>query len=143
MTAHYKPVMWNPTKRRYDAWLIAGLVAWIAADTALAALLEDPAQPHGALDHSIKASGLGALLYNRRHLGVTMALLALSHAVALLAWHFGHGEAGFGRWLVTLDLTFGQAPAPVTYGVATHPLRRDGARLLFDPRAGSEPIDQK
>lgn len=131
MTARYRPVMWNPAKRRYDARLLAGLAAWIAAHMMLADLLADPAHPHGALDRYIQASGLGALLllggllcigplarldrrflpllYNRRHLGVVTALLALSHAVAVLAWHFGHAEVGFWRWLVTLDLTFGQA----------------------------------
>ena len=112
MTARYQPVMWNTAKRRYDAWLLAGLAAWIAAHMMLADLLADPAHPHGALDRYIQASGLGALLllggllcigplarldrrflpllYNRRHLGVVTALLALSHAVAVLAWHFGH-----------------------------------------------------
>lgn len=131
MTAHYRPVGWNAAKRRYDALLLAGIAAWCGAHVGLGALLADPAAPHDALSLWIKALGSLAfllltlilcigpavrldtrflpLLYNRRHLGVATFVVALAHAASVLTWHFTHDEVSLGRWLVTFDITLGQA----------------------------------
>jgi nitrite reductase/ring-hydroxylating ferredoxin subunit/DMSO/TMAO reductase YedYZ heme-binding membrane subunit len=106
MSAFYKAVNWNRQKVRYDGLLTGGVLLFLALFTALT--LRDP----GATLETALIRGLGAaalvllhlilcigplarldarwlpLLYNRRHLGVTMALLALAHATfALIQFH--------------------------------------------------------
>lgn len=99
MSEAYRAVNWNRQKYIYDGVLIAAVAACLA--TFIALTLRDPdATLETAL---IRGLGLTALvllhlilcigplarldprwlplLYNRRHLGVTMALLALAHAI--------------------------------------------------------------
>ena len=131
MTAHYRPVGWNDAKLRYDAILLAGIAIWVALYLALAALLADAKSPHDGLSLWIKALGSCAfvlltlilcigplarldrrllpLLYNRRHLGVVTCLVAATHAMLVLTWHFQHDDQALLPWLLQLDLTLGQA----------------------------------
>jgi nitrite reductase/ring-hydroxylating ferredoxin subunit/DMSO/TMAO reductase YedYZ heme-binding membrane subunit len=106
MSAFYKAVNWNRQKFIYDGVLAGGLLLFLALFITLT--LRDP---DAALETAL-IRGLGAaalvllhlilcigplarldsrwlpLLYNRRHLGVTMALLALAHATfALIQFH--------------------------------------------------------
>jgi DMSO/TMAO reductase YedYZ heme-binding membrane subunit/nitrite reductase/ring-hydroxylating ferredoxin subunit len=112
MSARYVPVAWTPAKRVYDLVLVAGVVGYVLGFLHIAPLL---GAPEDALDERslpIKAYGSCAfllltaalaigplarldarflpLLYNRRHLGVVTFLVALSHAVAVLDWHFAY-----------------------------------------------------
>lgn len=107
MSHAYVAVQWNPQKRVYDACLALGLALYLALFVGLGAL----ANP-GATAETLVIRGLGTaallllhvilcigplcrlspaflpLLYNRRHLGVTMFALALAHAgFALFQFH--------------------------------------------------------
>lgn len=110
MSVKYKAVSWNRQKRIYDGVMVAGIllaVMFFAVVTVLTQpnitsetiVLRTTAFTSFALLHIILVIGplcrleprFLPLLYNRRHLGVTMFLLALVHAVfAVLQFH------GFG-----------------------------------------------
>jgi nitrite reductase/ring-hydroxylating ferredoxin subunit/DMSO/TMAO reductase YedYZ heme-binding membrane subunit len=107
MSTTYRPVAWNPNKRRYDLVALGAIAGFLAiaigAQTAL--------RPELTIETLlIRALGAAAftllnvilcigplarldrrflpLLYNRRHLGVMMFTLALSHGVfALIQFH--------------------------------------------------------
>lgn len=104
MSVKFTPVSWTPFKYWFDAVLLAGVALYLWVFTWLA---------RGGLDEAtvaIRARGTLAfilltlalaigpaarldrrflpLLYNRRHLGVVTALVAASHALAVLDWHF-------------------------------------------------------
>ncbi len=98
MSHAYRAVGWNRQKRLYDASLLAGALLYLALFVGLGAALSPGATIETLL---IRAFGTGALLllhvilsigplarldprflpllYNRRHLGVTMFVLALAH----------------------------------------------------------------
>lgn len=100
MSVQYQAIGWNRQKRRYDALLAAACVGYLAMFAGLGALLFPAATAETLL---IRAFGTLALLllhvilcigplcrldsrflpllYNRRHLGVTMFLAALVHGV--------------------------------------------------------------
>ncbi len=108
MSVHYQAVNWNPAKKRYDLILALGVIGCVAAFAALS-ISRLHATVETALIRALGAtaftlltfilsigplarldSRFTALLYNRRHIGVTMALLGLGHAVfALLQYHGG------------------------------------------------------
>jgi len=103
----YQAVQWNRQKRIYDALLASGLALYLALFISLSAVLNP-----GLTAETLLIRGLGTaallllhvilcigplcrlnpmflpLLYNRRHLGVTMFGLALAHALfALVQFH--------------------------------------------------------
>jgi nitrite reductase/ring-hydroxylating ferredoxin subunit/DMSO/TMAO reductase YedYZ heme-binding membrane subunit len=103
----YKAVGWNRQKKVYDSVLIAGVVLYLGAFISVGALLRPNATIETLL---IRALGTGAffllhvvlsigplcrldprflpLLYNRRHLGVTLFILALAHgAFSIFQFH--------------------------------------------------------
>jgi methionine sulfoxide reductase heme-binding subunit len=109
MSVAYRAVGWNPQKRRYDLVLgvtVAALLALLIGGGAVV-------QPDATIEtlviralavtalvllHVILSIGplcrldrrLLPLLYNRRHLGVTMCLVALAHGLfALVQFHAG------------------------------------------------------
>lgn len=106
MSAFYRAVNWNRQKYLYDGALAGGVVLYLAGFVSLS--LRDP---NATLETAlIRGLGTGALvlltvilaigplarldnrflplLYNRRHLGVTMCLLALGHAAfSLIQFH--------------------------------------------------------
>ncbi|HEX9894505.1 MAG TPA: ferric reductase-like transmembrane domain-containing protein, partial [Gemmatimonadales bacterium] len=108
MSVRYQSVNWNRQKRLYDLVLAAGVAASVGGFAAVSL-----SRPHATVETAlIRGLGLTAfvllhvilvigplarldrrflpLLYNRRHLGVTMALLALGHAAfATLQYHGG------------------------------------------------------
>jgi nitrite reductase/ring-hydroxylating ferredoxin subunit/DMSO/TMAO reductase YedYZ heme-binding membrane subunit len=109
MSVSYKAVGWNPFKKRYDLFLTAGVVICLVLFIGVGLLLNSKATLEIQL---IRATAITAflllhlvliigpmarldkrwlpLLYNRRHLGVTLFLLALIHAVlAILIYHGG------------------------------------------------------
>lgn len=99
MSAFYKAVNWNRQKYIYDTVLVSGILLYLALFVTLT--LRDPdATLETALIRGLGTAALVLLhlilcigplarldsrwlplLYNRRHLGVAMALLALSHAL--------------------------------------------------------------
>lgn len=107
MSAGYRAVNWNANKRRYDLTLAAGVLTVIAIIAGAGAIVHPFATVETLL---IRALGVTAflllhvilsigplcrldrrflpLLYNRRHLGVTMFVLASGHGVfALVQFH--------------------------------------------------------
>ncbi|MEL6343610.1 MAG: Rieske 2Fe-2S domain-containing protein [Myxococcota bacterium] len=100
MSAGYKAVLWNRQKIRYDCALWAGIVLYLGAFIGLGAALFPDLTVETLL---IRALGSGALLllhiilsigplarldrrflpmlYNRRHMGVSMFLLAAGHGL--------------------------------------------------------------
>ncbi|MCP4203336.1 MAG: Rieske 2Fe-2S domain-containing protein [bacterium] len=98
MSHAYRAVGWNRQKRLYDLTIAGGVVLYLAVFIGTAAVLRPNATIETLL---IRALGTGALLllhlilsigplcrldsrflpllYNRRHLGVTMFILALAH----------------------------------------------------------------
>ncbi len=125
MSVGYQAVGWNRQKKLYDLALAGGVGAYLAVFCATGALLYAGATPETLL---IRALGSAAfvllhvilcigplarldarflpLLYNRRHLGVTMCVLAMGHAaVAVIQFHalgvvdpLANVLAGEGDW---------------------------------------------
>ena len=107
MSLGYRAVGWNRQKRIYDTVLVGGVLGFLACYVAVASLVNGNAtvethliRSFGAaaffLLHVVLAIGPLArldarwlpLLYNRRHMGVTMFLLALVHgAFSLVQFH--------------------------------------------------------
>ena len=112
MAATYKPVLWNAHKRIYDAILIAGIAAYLTIFIAVGYATTDSANTSLEI---LTVSALGAcaffmlhivlaigplsrlsskflpLLYNRRHLGVALFIVAASHAIYATVWYHGFG----------------------------------------------------
>jgi nitrite reductase/ring-hydroxylating ferredoxin subunit/DMSO/TMAO reductase YedYZ heme-binding membrane subunit len=104
----YIAVQWNRAKYVYDAILLACVVVYIAAFTTIEAAIHPPKDLPGWIDIRIKAFGTCAflmltvilcigplarlsprflsLLYNRRHFGVMMFLVACVHAWSMVEW---------------------------------------------------------
>lgn len=107
MSHAYRAVTWNRQKRRYDTILAAGVVLYLALflitgliafpdATAETLLIRGFGTAAFLLLHIILSIGPLArlqprflpLLYNRRHMGVTMFILALAHSVlSIIQFH--------------------------------------------------------
>jgi nitrite reductase/ring-hydroxylating ferredoxin subunit len=100
MSAHYQPVLWNQQKRRYDRAMLGLILLYLLTFSALQLIFYPGITEEtliiratGSLAflmlHVILAIGpltrlnkrLMPLLYNRRHLGVAMFLVALTHSL--------------------------------------------------------------
>jgi len=111
MGVQYISVQWNRQKKFYDAVLIGGVAAYLA----VFAVLTEVMFPHVTDEIVIiRASGTAAfvllhiilcigplcrlnpkvlpLLYNRRHAGVTLFVLALIHAAMVIATYHAGGD---------------------------------------------------
>ena len=109
MSVSYQAIFWNRQKKIYDVTIVAGVVLYLAAFAGVGALLHPDATAEtllirglGSLAllmlHIILAIGpvcrldprFLPLLYNRRHLGVAMFTITLSHGVfSLVQFHSG------------------------------------------------------
>lgn len=107
MSVHYQAVGWNRQKKIYDAVLAAGVLLYLAAFVGGGAVLYPEATAETLLIrglgtlallmlHVILAIGPASrldrrflpLLYNRRHFGVTMFVIALAHgAFSIFQFH--------------------------------------------------------
>ena len=132
MSAAYRAVGWNRQKRRYDAVVLASTTALIAVLVAGGALVQPNATVETLIIRALAVTALALLhvvlsigplcrldrrllplLYNRRHLGVTMCFVAVAHGVfALVQFHTG-GVAdplvsllSSGGWTSTADVPF-------------------------------------
>lgn len=114
MSVAYTGIGWNRNKRRYDAVSAGGIIAFIALFIAVSVLVtpsgQRPSEPiliiralgvcAIVLLHIVLAIGpacrldrrLLPLLYNRRHLGVMMFLVALGHSLLSTVWYHGFGN---------------------------------------------------
>ncbi|MEM7682898.1 MAG: ferric reductase-like transmembrane domain-containing protein [Planctomycetota bacterium] len=113
MTAAYKAVQWNAHKRTYDLILVGALALFLIGFVAVGSVVnagDNAVSPEILL---IRALGVAAiallhltlaigplarldkrftpLLYNRRHMGVTLFLLAFGHAALSNVWYHGFG----------------------------------------------------
>ena len=107
MGVEYKAVLWNRQKKRYDGLILALLIAYIAVFAMVTSLVHPEVAPPTLI---IRTTGSLALLllhiiliigplsrldsrflpllYNRRHLGVTMFFIALVHGgFSILQFH--------------------------------------------------------
>jgi len=136
MSVQFKPVSWTPFKWAYDAVLVAGIVLylWLYARLAEAGLDGQTVQirARGSLAFILLTLALAIgpaarldrrflpLLYNRRHLGVLTALVAASHAMAVMEWHFAYSPTA--PWVALLVSEPGPAQWPGTpfipFGIA-------------------------
>ncbi|MDX2148729.1 MAG: ferric reductase-like transmembrane domain-containing protein [Planctomycetota bacterium] len=113
MSVKYTWVQWNKHKRVYDLAVALAVVAFVGVFFAGSKLLAPP--PEAVSDEIVLMRGLGVaafvllhvilcigplarldrrfapLLYNRRHLGVTMFLISLVHAVVAIGYYGGFG----------------------------------------------------
>ncbi|HMV33047.1 MAG TPA: ferric reductase-like transmembrane domain-containing protein, partial [Gemmatimonadales bacterium] len=111
MSAAYKAVNWNRQKFIYDGVLAAGVLGCLLLFPALTLWRDPQATLETALIRGLGATAFTLLtiilaigplarldpyylplLYNRRHLGVTMCLLALAHAVFTLVQFHALGD---------------------------------------------------
>lgn len=112
MTNVYTWVQWNPHKKRYDIVLALGVLLSISMVLIQSLVLRsDPLDPVVAMMRALAITAvlllhvilvIGPLcrlrpaflplLYNRRHLGVTMALLACAHAILAIGYYGGFGD---------------------------------------------------
>ena len=112
MSHHYQAVNWNRQKRVYDGVLGLGVIGSVVLFGAVTLLAHPSATAESILIRGFGLTGLLLLhfilvigpaarldrrflplLYNRRHLGVTLGLLALAHAVLVLIQYHGFGNA--------------------------------------------------
>lgn len=107
----YQAVQWNPQKKRYDLLIVGGVILYLAAFMGVSAAVHPEATAETLLIRGLGTAALVLLhiilsigplarrdsrwlplLYNRRHLGVTMASVAFLHgAFSTLQFHaFGN-----------------------------------------------------
>jgi nitrite reductase/ring-hydroxylating ferredoxin subunit/DMSO/TMAO reductase YedYZ heme-binding membrane subunit len=136
MSVKLVPVSWTPFKIWFDGVLLAAVALYLTAYTWLASGGLDDAtvaiRARGSLAFILVTLALAIgpaarldrrflpLLYNRRHLGVITALVAASHALAVLDWYFVFSptppllallisEPGITQWPGTPFIPFGIA----------------------------------
>ena len=131
MSVSYKGVGWNAFKKRYDLILVGAVVVYLAAFVGVGLglnprfditilLMRATSTAAWLLLHFILIIGPMArldkrwlpILYNRRHLGVTMFLLAFLHAaLATLYYHsFGNVNAIVSIFTADAGATMGSFP---------------------------------
>jgi nitrite reductase/ring-hydroxylating ferredoxin subunit/DMSO/TMAO reductase YedYZ heme-binding membrane subunit len=130
MSHSYKPVQWNRNKLIYDAFLLVGVAAYLLLFLQLAPLLSRSVASVNAPIFRMRAFGSCAfvlltivlaigplaridrrflpLLYNRRHFGVVTAVVAISHAMAVLDWYFAFAPTSKLQGLFTANTSYGQ-----------------------------------
>ncbi len=130
MSHSYKPVIWNRNKVFYDAVLLIGVAAYLLLFLQLAPLLSRSVASVNAPIYRMWAFGSCAfvlltivlaigplaridtrflpLLYNRRHFGVITALVAVTHAIAVLDWYFAFAPTSKLEGLFTANTSYGQ-----------------------------------
>lgn len=111
MSEIYRPVQWNTNKKAYDILLAMGVVLFLLVDIAASQFSQPAGRTVGIETAIIRALGDAAfvlmtlilsigplarlndrflpLLYNRRHMGVTLFLIALAHGIIALIWYHG------------------------------------------------------
>lgn len=128
MSVSYNAVGWNRQKRIYDVTVAAAIVLFIAIFVAVGIIANPPPREISppillirafavcaiVLLHVILAIGplcrldrrFLPLLYNRRHLGVMMFLVALVHGALSILWYHGFGNANPALSLLSSNVRF-------------------------------------
>jgi nitrite reductase/ring-hydroxylating ferredoxin subunit/DMSO/TMAO reductase YedYZ heme-binding membrane subunit len=128
MSHSYKAVSWNRNKLIYDGFLLAAIAVYLLLFIKVAPLLSPSIRAVDVPILRMRAYGscsfllltlvlsMGplarldprflALLYNRRHFGVITALVALSHASAVLDWYFAYAPIPRLQALFTANTSF-------------------------------------
>lgn len=113
MSHGYVPVNWNPRKRTYDLVLWAGILLYLAVFIIVSKSLYTGAESISLLIILLRATSTCAfimltlilcigplarldqrflpLLYNRRHFGVSMFIIAMLHGLLALYWYHSFG----------------------------------------------------
>ena len=113
MSHGYRPVSWTPFKRRFDAWMLAGVAVYLCAFVGVSSVATPAGESFTPVQMLIRATGtlaflmlsfvlcIGPLarltprfkpfLYNRRHLGVLTFVIGLVHGGLVLVWYHGFG----------------------------------------------------
>jgi nitrite reductase/ring-hydroxylating ferredoxin subunit/DMSO/TMAO reductase YedYZ heme-binding membrane subunit len=111
MSVAYKAVGWNAFKKRYDLLLVIGILLFLVVFAGVGFALFPKVTPEILLIRAFGVAGMLLLhfilvigpmarldrrwlplLYNRRHLGVSMFLLGLLHAVLVTATYHAGGD---------------------------------------------------
>lgn len=114
MSTAYQPVLWNRQKIIYDLILLGSVVLYIYLFVIIAQQVGPVTNPLDVRGIQIRAYGSAAfillhvilsigplcrlspkflpLLYNRRHMGVTMAVLGILHTRRVLGWYHDFGN---------------------------------------------------
>ncbi|MEO1323701.1 MAG: Rieske 2Fe-2S domain-containing protein [Pseudomonadota bacterium] len=114
MSHDYKAVQWTPFKKRFDLWMLTGIVVYLVGFVVIGEINQPPGESIHPVQAVMRATGtlafllltfilcIGPLarmtdrfkpfLYNRRHLGVTTFLIALVHAALVMMWYHGFSE---------------------------------------------------
>lgn len=129
MSVKFEPVLWNKSKWVYDAVLVGSIGTFLAGFLYIAPMIT----PHNeAVDAQIwRARAFGtcayllltiilmigplarldrrflALLYNRRHAGVTTFFLATAHMLFILDWYFAFSQTPPVEALLSSNTSFG------------------------------------
>lgn len=129
MSVSYTGIGWNRQKRLYDAAAAGCVAAFLAVFVAVQFAVNPPPNDVSAPIVFIRALGACAivmlhvilaigplcrldrrflpLLYNRRHLGVMMFLVALAHAILSVLWYHGFGNVNPALSLLSSSTRFG------------------------------------
>lgn len=113
MSADYQAIQWNKLKKVYDFFIISGILIYLGVFVVISFLNYNAPQAISPMIILIRALGSCAflmlhiilmigplarlsntfkpLLYNRRHLGVSMCIVATFHIVLVLIWYHGYG----------------------------------------------------
>lgn len=113
MSHGYRSVHWTPFKKRFDAWMLAGVAVYLVAFVGVSIVSAPRGERFTPAQLLIRGSGtlaflmlsfvlcIGPLarltprfkpfLYNRRHLGVLTFVIALVHGILVLGWYHGFG----------------------------------------------------
>jgi nitrite reductase/ring-hydroxylating ferredoxin subunit/DMSO/TMAO reductase YedYZ heme-binding membrane subunit len=133
MSVAYRAVGWNRQKRRYDATVLSGVAAMLVALVGVGAIVNPNATIETLLIRGLAIAAfillhvilsIGPLcrldrrflplLYNRRHLGVTMFTVAFAHGVFAVVQFHGLGDRNAlvsvlttsGGWTTVADFPF-------------------------------------
>jgi len=116
MSHGYVPVQWNRRKKIYDICLWLGIVLFVVVFMAVSMAMHPGVEALSPMTLLIRALATTAfflltlilctgplarldtrflpLLYNRRHMGVSMFTIALLHAVLAIVWYHSFGVEG-------------------------------------------------
>jgi nitrite reductase/ring-hydroxylating ferredoxin subunit/DMSO/TMAO reductase YedYZ heme-binding membrane subunit len=130
MSAKYGVVGWNQSKIVYDLVVVAAIALYLTLFMTIGVRLQQVSTPLDDQTLAIRAYGSCAflmlslvlaigplarldrrflpLLYNRRHLGVMTAAVALGHAAHVLGWYFAYSPLTPLEGLLAADTSFGQ-----------------------------------
>ena len=130
MSNSYTWVQWNKHKKVYDLLLAAGVVSYLVLFMGASSLVLTGDHAVSPMTLMIRATGTCAilmlhmilfigpaarlwpnrfapLLYNRRHLGVTMFFIALVHGVLVLIWYGAFGVVNPIKAMLTMNTNYG------------------------------------